>query len=164
MTDQEIAFQKWSKYEDIAMHFNDLLMRWRLQAMGGLATLVTVAGFVVGDVESFQLRYSGMMILSITFTVVWIGMATIDLCYYRRLLRGAVEAILALEGDSKNEIGLSTKVEALAKKGGDRAPWFFYTCGLLPLVGITLYAGWRLQSPPPAEPKATCLCCHAAKP
>ena len=24
----------WKKYEDIAMHFNDLIMRWRLQAMG----------------------------------------------------------------------------------------------------------------------------------
>ena len=40
----------WKKYEDIAMHFNDLIMRWRLQAMGGLATLVTIGGFVANAV------------------------------------------------------------------------------------------------------------------
>jgi hypothetical protein len=28
------AFEVWSKSEDVAVHFNDLIMRWRLQAVG----------------------------------------------------------------------------------------------------------------------------------
>lgn len=54
----------WKKYEDVAMHFNDLIMRWRLQAIGGLAGLVTLAGFVVGDAETLTVRYRVMLILS----------------------------------------------------------------------------------------------------
>ncbi|HVY25676.1 MAG TPA: hypothetical protein VHB79_03965 [Polyangiaceae bacterium] len=60
-------FNLWAKHEDIAMHFNDLNMRWRLQAMGGLATLVTVGGFVVATC------YRGMLIFSGTLMCAWSG-------------------------------------------------------------------------------------------
>jgi hypothetical protein len=35
----------WGKYEDIAMHFNELLIRLRTQALGAVATIVTAAGY-----------------------------------------------------------------------------------------------------------------------
>src|SRR5262249_39812686 len=34
---------QWSKYEDIAMHFNTLIIQFRLQAVGGMAALATLA-------------------------------------------------------------------------------------------------------------------------
>src|SRR5688572_11459582 len=101
--------QLWMKYEDIAMHFNDLIMRWRIQAIGGLATLVTVAGFVVGDAASLAVRYRAMLILSAMLTCAWIGVAIIDLFYYRKLLMGAVASILKLE-ETTNGIKFSTNV------------------------------------------------------
>ena len=35
--DPELVLDQWYKYEQIAMHFNDLLMRFRTQALAGLA-------------------------------------------------------------------------------------------------------------------------------
>jgi hypothetical protein len=34
----------WAKYEEIVMHFNDLLIRLRIQALGGVAALSTLLG------------------------------------------------------------------------------------------------------------------------
>ena len=62
LTARELQLKAWEKREDIAMHFNDLIMRWRLQAIGGLAGFVTLAGFVVGDAASPQVRYRAMLI------------------------------------------------------------------------------------------------------
>lgn len=33
------VFEVWTKYEDIAMHFNDLLIKLRTQALGGVAAI-----------------------------------------------------------------------------------------------------------------------------
>src|SRR5688500_15957385 len=119
----------WGKYEDVAMHFNELIMRWRLQAIGGLAGLVTLAGFVVGDAESLLVRYRAMLLLSIVLTFGWIGVGIIDLFYYRRLSQGSVDAILNLESKIK-QIDLSTAIENRARRGSKVAPWIFYGCGL----------------------------------
>jgi hypothetical protein len=138
----------WTKYEEIAMHFNDLMMRWRLQAVGGLATLITISGFVVGDATTFAVRYRAMLILSGTLAVVWLGVAIIDLFYYRKLLRGAIDGILRLETLTP-EIQLSTVIEDHAACGGRWAPWVFYLCAFLPLVGVVAWALWNLLSLPP---------------
>ena len=137
----------WKKYEDVAMHFNDLIMRWRLQAIGGLAGLVTLAGFVVGDAETVLVRYRAMLILTGMLTFGWLGVACIDLFYYRRLLQGAVDAILELETQVK-AISLSTKIEAKARPGSEIAPWMFYISGLLPLLLIIVWAIFQLSSLP----------------
>lgn len=133
----------WKKYEDIAMHFNELIMRWRLQAIGGLAGLLTVAGFVVGDAESLVVRYRAMLILSGVLASGWIGVATIDLFYYRRLLQGAVKAITDLEQDMPG-VKLSNKIEERARRGSEVAPWIFYVAGFLPLICLCAWAIWQL--------------------
>ena len=142
------ALAVWSKYEDVAMHFNDLIMRWRLQAIGGLAGLVTLSGFVVGDAATLHTRYRAMLILSGVLAVAWIGVAFIDLFYYRRLLQGAVKSLLCFE-KSRPSISLSTKIEAEAQWGGKWAPYVFYCCGLAPLVGIIWWALHQLAVLPP---------------
>lgn len=137
------VFDTWSRYEEVAIHFNDLLMRWRIQAIGGLVTLVTLAGFVVGDAPSEDTRYRAMIILAGTLLVAWVGVALIDLLYYRNLLDGAVDAIIELEL-AIIELRLSHAINARAKPAGKWLPIVFYICGGLPLLGIGSYATHQL--------------------
>lgn len=134
----EDQFRLWAKYEEIAMHFNDLLMRWRLQAIGGMVTLVMVAGTVIKDVEDPQKRYSAMLLLSGTLLCAWVGLAVMDICYYRRLLTGAVSELVRLE--KLLPIRFSTVIDKHAKRGAERTPCLFYTLGGLPLVVFIVYA------------------------
>jgi hypothetical protein len=89
-TAEELQLQAWEKHQDVAMHFNELIMRWRLQAIGGLAGFVTLAGFVVGDTTSLHVRYRAMLILTTVIAFAWLAVGAIDLFYYSRLLQGAV--------------------------------------------------------------------------
>lgn len=135
----------WMKYEEVAMHFNDLMMRWRLQAIGGLATLVTLAGFVVGGADNELVRYRAMLIFGSLLFCVWIGVAVIDLFYYRRLLKGAVAALLHIESKT-TDLKLSTSIEEAAKYPGMWGPYVFYLSGLVPLIGIIWWAVTNLRS------------------
>jgi hypothetical protein len=144
----------WTKYEDVAMHFNDLIMRWRLQAIGGLAGLLTLSGFVVGDATTLLVRYRAMLILSSVLGCGWIGVACIDLFYYRRLLQGAVDAILAVEKRSGGRITLSTTIEKRAAGGSLIMPWAFYVLGLIPVLAIVGWAIYQLNLLP-SDPTPT---------
>jgi hypothetical protein len=150
-----IQYEVWAKYEDVAMHFNDLLVRLRLQAMGGLATLVTIAGFVVGDAVTLSTRYQAMLILTGMLTFAWVGVAIIDLCYYSRLLRGAADALIELESGS-TVFTLSTRIESSARGGGVYGPRVFYGIGLVPLVTIFVWGACQLQSLPPEKRDQQC--------
>ena len=45
----------WEKYEEIAMHFNDLIIRLRTQALAGVAALSTLVGlFAKSDLGPFS--------------------------------------------------------------------------------------------------------------
>jgi len=136
-------FEVWKKYEDIAVHFNDLIMRWRLQAMGGMATLVTLGGFVASDATTRTVGFRAVFILSGMLTCAWMGVGFIDLFYYRKLLKVAVAGILKLENNNPS-IDLSTRIEDEAKWGGTFAPWVFYLLGLAPLIAILVWSGMQL--------------------
>lgn len=137
------AMYLWRHYEAVAMHFNDLIMRWRLQAIGGLAALVTAAGFVVGGADDLGVRYRAMFLLSTTLFFGWIGVACIDLFYYRRLLAGAVEALTVLESKLP-DVKLSTLIERHAKSGSEWAPIAFYVIGAVPLLLIVGWAAYNI--------------------
>jgi hypothetical protein len=133
-------FALWDKYEEAAKHFNDLTMRWRLQVMGGLVTLVTVGGFVVGDIATVASRYRAMAMLSSTLLFAWVGVAVLDLLYYTQLLHGAADALQTLE-KKRPEIKLSSAVEKRATRGTSYgASIAFYLCGALPLAFICYYS------------------------
>lgn len=153
LTDKDTVIRVWSEYEKVAMHFNDLMMRWRLQAIGGMAALVTLAGFVVGDAHDVATRYRAMLILAGLLTFVWIGVALIDLRYYRRLLKGAVRAILAIE-ERTTDLRLSTIIEEEAQGPGRWAPYAFYLIGFIPLAAIVVWAWMNLAAIPTSTPTA----------
>ena len=85
----------WKDYEDIAMHFNDLLMKLRTQALAGVAALSALVG-IFGRTGSEAANWK-MAALVLAFLVVfWIAIWLIDFLYYNRLLVGAVRALLDL--------------------------------------------------------------------
>ncbi len=110
-------FELWSKYEEIAMHFNDLIVKIRTQALGAVAAITTIAGILskgntVGD-------YNWGLISSVFFFLIvfWVAIWILDFKYYNCLLHGAVDAIVEIERLSRdgvthiNEIQLSTYIE-----------------------------------------------------
>jgi hypothetical protein len=112
----------WKNYEDIAMHFNDLIIRLRIQSIGGIAALATIIGIVLkntnGNNEVFN--YGLAILAIICLMLFWVAIWILDLRYYNRLLEGSVNAILELEKNKevfleKKEINLSSNIERAFK-------------------------------------------------
>lgn len=118
----EYYFKLWKSYEKVAMHFNDLIIRLRIQSIGGLAALATVLGIVLKTTSGADEPFNyGLAILAlIVLMLCWIAIGVLDLWYYNRLLEGSVNAILELEKKKeiffeKKEIKLSTNIERAFK-------------------------------------------------
>ncbi|MGC2075675.1 MAG: hypothetical protein WA728_06515 [Xanthobacteraceae bacterium] len=151
------VFELWQKYEDVAMHFNDLLIRLRTQALGAVAALTTIIGVFAKAGED---RHTSWEMVAFAFAILfvfWLAIWIIDFCYYNRLLKGAVAALLDVEEQSKTKlrlqpIDMSTKIEAAVAGRLKREPqeptqwqlgrgsWFFYG-----LVGLTLLGGFAFS-------------------
>ncbi len=103
----------WAKYEDVAMHFNDLLMRLRTQALGAVAAIVAVASFVLegGFGEDAGLPWFSICVGSTLLLAAWLMVFMLDAFYYSRLLTGAVDALLEIEKKSEGAIVLSTRID-----------------------------------------------------
>ncbi len=88
----------WAKYEDIAMHFNDLLMKLRTQSLAVVAAVATLVGIFAKDgIANISLGWGVAEALLIAMTLFWVAIWCIDFFYYNRLLTGAVTAIKKLE-------------------------------------------------------------------
>lgn len=122
----------WEKYEDIAMHFNDLLIRLRTQALAAVAaisTLVTIFGKTGADPKlSWELAALVFSLLSVFWIAIWV----IDVFYYNKLLIGAVAAIVVLEKMSNDtmwvrRLDISTKIENAVAGTGEPSSYLFST-------------------------------------
>lgn len=152
-------FAVWKEYEGVAMHFNDLLIRLRTQALGGVAALAALAAVMVRGDLAPSIRWSVLACAFILLILFWVAVWILDLRYYNRLLHGAVKALLEIEALSRNNkpltgLALSTRIEETAERGIEKAPgentcfaggrltvWCFYgsVClGLLTGLGISL--------------------------
>lgn len=101
-------FEYWAKCEDIAMHFNELTIRFRLQALGGVA----VVGAVLGYAKKTQVLSRDAVHYGIAVVLCfWASAAMIDFLYYGRLLKGAVKELLRIEGVSAGALRLSTAID-----------------------------------------------------
>jgi hypothetical protein len=84
----------WKVGEEVAMHFNTLLLGFRLKAIGGIAIAAVIGiGLKVGDFANPLVVLSIFISLAVIWILIWI----IDFLYYYRLLVGAVDEILRLE-------------------------------------------------------------------
>ena len=152
-------FSVWKEYEGVAMHFNDLLIRLRTQALGGVAALAALAAVMVRGDLTASLRWSVLACAFILLILFWVAVWILDLRYYNRLLHGAVKALLEIEELSRDNrplagLTLSTRIEETAERGIGQGPgentcfaggrltvWCFYASvclGLLTGLGISL--------------------------
>jgi hypothetical protein len=111
-TSFEDVFQLWSKHEDTAIHFNDLLIKLRIQILGGVSISGTLAATI--EKNSHSLRY-----IFTSFLMIWIAVWILDTCYYSRLLSGAVDATIEIEKKFPG-FQLSTKIKKSVNKNWNK--------------------------------------------
>ncbi len=123
------------------MHFNSLIIQFRLQLIGGAGALGTVAAYLIGSkVEDARERRLLRTFAPLALLILIVPAAVLDLFYYNRLLRGAVVAILELERNHP-EINMSTRIDESAGLGRYVA-WFAYGWMAAALLGFSLWS-WR---------------------
>ena len=132
-------FQLWLEYEKIAVHFNQMLMQLRLRALAGVSLIVSLAGFFSSK-GGGEINWAILAFVLTVLTFVWGVIFLIDKFYYQRLLSGAVEAIIELEGGTIGDaipINLSVKVREKATNGKIDSnsmwavTWFYGIIGFL---------------------------------
>ena len=135
------------------MHFNELLLNFRLKALGALTIVGGLVGsLLLGKSEGPPPRVNLFVFAGAAgfLALVWIGLWIIDAFYYRRLLRGAVRDAIRLEGLSDGLIRLSTIIEEEVEGArftnekilvSVRAGRWFYG---LPLAGLVIAAAAML--------------------
>lgn len=140
--DQQIEL--WFHYEEIAMHFNGLIIQYRLQLMGGLGAIGAVAGYLIAEKTEAVNRPGLRLVVSITLLALVSAAAYLDISYYNQLLVGAVDALLEFEKNNSS-INMSTRIHEAAKGW----PWpiihIWYSAIIVPLAifAIWSFKDWR---------------------
>jgi hypothetical protein len=94
-------FEVWKKYEEIAMHFNDLLIKLGTQAIGGVAAITTLTAVISSKNTVFL--WDTMAVVFFFLAIFWVAVWLLDFKYYNRLLLGAVHALKQVEKLSETE-------------------------------------------------------------
>jgi len=128
----------WYHYEEIAMHFNSLIMQYRLQVIAGAGAIGTTASYLIGEKvrKPIQQDWLRATVASGLWVLIFAA-AILDVCYYNQLLQGAVNAITEFER-LHPEIKMSTRIDE-AVGNGKHAVWYAY--GIL-LGLLLIYALW----------------------
>lgn len=160
-------FTVWKEYEEIAMHFNDLLLKIRTQSLAAVAAFATIAGVLLkGESISHELRWGTLTAVFIALCVFWLAIWILDFTYYNRLLLGAVKALIAIEEESKlstrtASIYVSTNIQSAvaAMTSTDRegfnlskGRWIFYSSVFALLVGLMIASARELRTAEQSQP------------
>lgn len=135
----------WAKSEEIAMHFNQLIVTFRLRALAAIGVAGGLIGTVLLNEKTAQVtRFNYVAFAGAMFfiAILWLAVWAIDLLYYHRLLLGAVAELLRLERESNGVVRLSTSIGAKAERGWDTvARTLFYALPLAALIttGVISY-------------------------
>lgn len=156
------VWEVWKEYEKIAMHFNDLIIKLRIQALGGVAALSVGIGAIAKFEHEAPFSWLILFVSFLFLSLLWLAIWRLDFGYYNKLLQGAVEEVLRLEelsGRSQDldKIHLSHSImdaemndEYLLLKrrvGCGRffsARWMFYILVLVGLLGITIFSAVKV--------------------
>ena len=139
----------WWHYEEIAMHFNQLILQYRLQLMSGAGVIGTVASYLIGTkVPDVERRHRARYLVSLILLVLLSAAAILDLGYYNLLLLGAVDALVEFETANPG-INMSTRIEE--RVPGMFSVWTVYALILVPLAIFT-FTSWRAHKNDLREP------------
>jgi hypothetical protein len=150
-------FELWKEYEQVTMHFNDLIIKLRSQSLGAVAAFATLAGVVAKSDTKPEVRWGLLTGAFGLLSVFWVAVLALDLGYYNRLLAGAVDTLLTIESKSLgsekvDRIELSTKIEERVATGGvgnNRYRIVFYVLVLAALLaGCAISAYMRCSATP----------------
>lgn len=142
------VWKYWVQCEEIAMHFNKLILDFRVRALGGVSVAVGVmiATLKTESVDR-HLPYLGGWLVAMA--VIWCAVALIDRYYYQRLLHGVVIEILRIEREyGGNFLRASRQIEHTVNDelGNNKSwpRWAFYGLPLFALVGgaAWCFAAW----------------------
>ena len=148
----------WYKYEKIAMHFNELILKIRVQALAVVAAISAIVGLLSKTVSDNSFSWKIMIIVFFFLMLFWIAIWILDFMYYNRLLSGAVRALLKIEHLSKNQsyisdIDLSSMIEdAVAgekyepvgkKRKESHGRWWFYWLVFVALIFGFLFSMYK---------------------
>ena len=136
LTDAEIAL--WFHYEELAMHFNQLIIQYRLQLMGGVGAIGAIAAYLINAKAPLYAQRRLRLIVSMLLFFLVLAAGVLDFFYYHQLLEGAVEAILELEAKTQH-INISTRIHERVKDWTTPVILSWYGAILLPLL---TYVGW----------------------
>jgi hypothetical protein len=139
------------------MHFNDLIMRLRVQALGGLAAVGAIVVVLIKELPTQHERWLALALLFVVLSVLWLAIGIIDFFYYNRLLIGAVQALLAIEestraGQVPVGLSLSTTIRRAVEEPDKRwrksirAPLAFYVAVLAVLVFMLALSTYNATS------------------
>ena len=144
----------WGDHEKIAMHFNELILRIRTQALGALAAVLTVGGTLLRTFSPTQHIPWGLVASVLAVLLgLWVAIWVLDFRYYNRLLTGAVDSLLALEDSinagTKVQFSMSHKIEdsvygkplTHCREGTVWGPLIFYVIVTALLVSGVAYSG-----------------------
>ncbi len=136
------AMELWFHYEEIAMHFNELIIQYRLQLMGGIGAIGAVSGYLIGSkVDDEGMRHKLRAFVATGLFILFIAAAVLDIFYYNELLRGAVAAIIELESNYP-ELNLSTTIKNQFDENFISASWRIYIAYLLVMIPLAVFMVW----------------------
>jgi hypothetical protein len=129
----------WFHYEEIAMHFNELIIQYRLQLMGGVGAIGVLASYLTIQYNEVSPIGKIWAITSALTLILVFGAAILDIFYYSRLLDGAVEELIQFE-KSHSSINMSTRIAATVDGGARYAVCIWYATVIIPLVLFTVWS------------------------
>jgi hypothetical protein len=137
----------WWHYEEIAMHFNELIMQYRLQLMGGAGAIGAISSYFIGShVQKPERRHTIRAYVATVMIMLLIAASLLDLLYYNELLQGAVDALKKFEMEHP-EIYMSTLIEHRFKdpisgetSRGTEIIYYVYGIIIIPLALFTIWS------------------------
>jgi len=149
---RDLIIALWFHYEEIAMHFNELILQYRMTLIGGLGAVGAFSSYLIGSKLEQDSEHRNEMrfvrfLVSLLLLVMLIAAAALDLLYYNELLKISVDVILDFEKQHPWII-MSTMISH--NFGENFSTWLvgtIYLIFILPLTGFTIWTFCAYKNP-----------------
>ena len=74
LSTKELNFKIWKEYQKIEMHFNDLLIKLRVQILGLVVAVITIGGFVLKLTNTGAIDWKIVFWILIVLCFIWIAL------------------------------------------------------------------------------------------